>query len=187
MGDRQLRLSVGAKMDKQPDSPIQHNFAKQMWQPIHLIIALKLLARLISLFFSLSSFFLVFKSNSAELFPLLCPNYYFSCYLHLFLVLLNVSWRLGATTFGLLPNFSSERRVLLGGKNQWCGCTVLCCWAAVQLHFTLPKCFGLHRSWNIDRFSLSCTTIFSFSPSFDCRIERQNFQIYRVTLYVLTN
>ena len=46
--------------------------AKQKWQPIYLIIALKHPAWLISLFLSLYSFFLVFnKINSAEPFPFL--------------------------------------------------------------------------------------------------------------------
>ena len=41
--------------------------------------------------------------------------------------------------------------------------------------FTLLKCFSLHCYWNIHRFSLSCTAVFFFSPSFECRIERLEF------------
>ena len=41
--------------------------------------------------------------------------------------------------------------------------------------FTLLKCFSLHCYWNIHRFSLSCTAVFFFSPSSECRIERLEF------------
>ena len=147
-------------MEKQPDSPTQHNFAKQKWQPIYLIIALKHPAWLISLFLSLYSFFLVFnKINSAEPFPFSAQTITFLAILHVSLFYLMflrgwglqhlascpISVRSGGWFWvggisGVVAPFLEERR---------CNCIS-----------PFQNVFSLHYSWNIHRFSLSCTTIF---------------------------
>ena len=168
-------------MEKQPDSPIQHNFAKQKWQPIHLIIALKHPAWLISLFFSLSSFFLVFKSNSAELFPLLCPNYYL-----LLLYTFSLFYWMFLGDWGLQHLACCPISVRSGGC-YWAGgtsgavCTVFLATAFHPSKMFMPT--PLLKHWQVFPFLYN----FSLFAFLWLSNRTQNFQNYRVTLYVLTN